>query len=89
MVLDRVREAGSITKAWHWCRRTSTGAVRPRVVGYPSKVPTSVKDGPTSGDLFGPRRLWGEAKRLREDKEVLCKISILLMDVCRRLGAVG
>ncbi len=77
MVLDRVEEAGSVTKA--------VALVSPKVdVGRETlrrwvsqhRVDAGLKDGPTSDDLAELRRLRSEVKRLREDNELLRKASI-------------
>ena len=77
MVLDRVEEAGSVTKA--------VALVSPKVdVGRETlrrwvcqhRVDAGLKDGPTSDDLAELKRLRGEVKRLREDNEILRKASI-------------
>ena len=76
MVLDRVEEAGSVTKA--------VALVSPKVdVGRETlrrwvcqhRVDAGLKDGPTSDDLAELKRLRGEVKRLREDNEILRKAS--------------
>jgi transposase-like protein len=77
MVLNRLEEAGSITKA--------VALVAPKVdVGRETlrrwvsqhRVDAGLKDGPTSEDLAELRRLRAENKRLREDNEILRKASI-------------
>ncbi|HCG54645.1 IS3 family transposase [Brevibacterium sp.] len=79
MVLDRVEEAGSVTKA--------VALVSPKVdVGRETlrrwvsqhRVDAGLKDGPTSDDLVELRRLRSEVKRLREDNELLRKASNFL-----------
>ncbi|KFC49496.1 transposase, partial [Micrococcus luteus] len=76
MVLDRVEEAGSVTKA--------VALVSPKVdVGRETlrrwvcqhRVDAGL-NGPTSDDLAELKRLRGEVKRLREDNEILRKASI-------------
>ncbi|WP_368495861.1 transposase [Micrococcus luteus] len=78
MVLDRVEEAGSVTKA--------VALVSPKVdVGRETlrrwvcqhRVDAGLKDGPTSDDLAELKRLRGEVKRLREDNEILRRSSPL------------
>ena len=73
MVLDRVEEAGSVTKA--------VALVSPKVdVGRETlrrwvsqhRVDAGLKDGPTSDDLAELRRLRSEVKRLRESHRSPC-----------------
>ncbi|PZO96987.1 MAG: hypothetical protein DI618_13525 [Dermacoccus nishinomiyaensis] len=87
MVLDRVEEAGSVTKA--------VALVSPKVdVGRETlrrwvsqhRVDAGLKDGPTSDDLAELRRLRSEVKRLREDNELLRKASIFFAGDCSAIS---
>ena len=77
MVLDRVEEAGSVTKA--------VALVSPKVdVGRETlrrwvcqhRVDAGLKDGPTSDDLAEIKRLKAENRRLTEDLEIMRRASI-------------
>ncbi|KFC49879.1 transposase [Micrococcus luteus] len=76
MVLDRVEEAGSVTKAVALSPKVDVGRETLRRWVCQHRVDAGLKDGPTSDDLAELKRLRGEVKRLREDNEILRKASI-------------
>jgi len=77
MVLERVPEAGSITKAVVIVA-TKVGVGRETLRRWlsQSRVDAGLKDGPSSDDLAELKRLRAENKGLREDVEILRKASV-------------